>query len=68
MQALIEAGSGPIFAPWDFTQHDYLTYVDGKPRYDGVQSFLESRGIDIPFGAREDGDDEEVFLGRSVVR
>jgi HAD superfamily hydrolase (TIGR01509 family) len=27
---------------------DYDTYVDGKPRRDGVQSFLESRGIDLP--------------------
>jgi len=29
---------------------DYLPYVDGKPRYKGVASFLESRGIDLPFG------------------
>ena len=29
---------------------DYLPYVDGKPRYKGVASFLESRGIDIPLG------------------
>jgi beta-phosphoglucomutase family hydrolase len=31
-----------------FTQHDYDEYVDGKPREDGVRSFLESRGIDDP--------------------
>ena len=30
---------------------DYLPYVDGKPRYKGVSSFLESRGIEIPFGS-----------------
>ena len=29
---------------------DYKLYVDGKLRYDGVQSFLESRGIDLPYG------------------
>ncbi len=34
---------------------DYLPYVDGKPRYNGVASFLKSRGIDIPFG--DPGDD-----------
>jgi beta-phosphoglucomutase family hydrolase len=28
-----------------FTSSDYERYVDGKPRYDGVRSFLESRGI-----------------------
>jgi beta-phosphoglucomutase family hydrolase len=39
-----------LFADHDFTPDDYLTYVDGKPRYDGVQSFLRSRGIEIPWG------------------
>jgi beta-phosphoglucomutase family hydrolase len=39
-------------------QDDYLPFVDGKPRYKGVQSFLESRGIDIPFG--DPGDDPEI--------
>lgn len=29
----------------EFTPQDYLKYVDGKPRYDGVESFLASRGI-----------------------
>ena len=29
----------------EFTSRDYERYVDGKPRYDGVRSFLESRGI-----------------------
>jgi beta-phosphoglucomutase family hydrolase len=33
---------------------DYLNYVDGKPRYEGVRSFLDSRGIELPFGAPED--------------
>ena len=42
---------------------DYLAWLDGKPRYDGVQSFLESRGIDIPFGRREDGQDVETTCG-----
>ncbi len=38
-----------------FDKHsDYLKYVDGKPRYDGVKSFLESRGISLPFGTPED--------------
>jgi len=27
---------------------DYDRYVDGKPRYDGVRSFLASRGIQLP--------------------
>jgi beta-phosphoglucomutase family hydrolase len=30
----------------EFTSSDYERYVDGKPRYDGVRSFLESRDIE----------------------
>jgi beta-phosphoglucomutase family hydrolase len=30
----------------EFTSRDYERYVDGKPRYEGVRSFLESRGIE----------------------
>ena len=30
---------------------DYDEYVDGKPRYDGVRSFLASRGIELPEGS-----------------
>src|SRR5438045_9411954 len=33
---------------------DYDEYVDGKPRLDGVKSFLESRGIQLPIGAPGD--------------
>jgi beta-phosphoglucomutase family hydrolase len=44
-------------------QHDYLPYVDGKPRYKGVQSFLESRGIDIPFGDPDDKPGMETVCG-----
>lgn len=33
-----------------FTRQDYLDYVDGRPRNDGVRAFLASRGIDLPEG------------------
>jgi len=33
---------------------DYDEYVDGKPRLDGVRSFLESRGIELPLGSPSD--------------
>lgn len=38
----------------EFTEQDYLATVDGKPRYDGVASFLASRGIDLPSGDPDD--------------
>jgi len=48
----------------EFThENDYLPYVDGKPRYKGVQSFLESRGINIPFGDPGDSTDQETVCG-----
>ncbi|VAW29673.1 Beta-phosphoglucomutase hydrolase, partial [hydrothermal vent metagenome] len=47
----------------EFIQEDYLAYVDGKPRYDGVKSFLESRNINIPFGTPEDKPDTETVCG-----
>ncbi|MGD2246156.1 MAG: trehalose-phosphatase [Candidatus Aminicenantes bacterium] len=48
--------------PFDI-QNDYAQYVDGKPRYDGVKSFLESRGIDLPFGTAGDSPDKETICG-----
>lgn len=44
---------------------DYKKYVDGKPRYEGVRSFLESRGIRLPEGAPTDepGDFSICALG-----
>ncbi|MEN8224043.1 MAG: HAD-IA family hydrolase [Bacteroidota bacterium] len=44
-------------------REDYLPYVDGKPRYKGVQAFLESRGIQIPFGTPDDAPDTETVCG-----
>lgn len=42
---------------------DYRQYVDGKLRYDGVRSFLQSRGIDLPFGDPTDPPDRETVCG-----
>ena len=37
-----------------FTDDDYLQYVDGKPRRDGVRDFLVARGIRLPEGSPDD--------------
>lgn len=42
---------------------DYRQYVDGKPRYDGVSSFLASRGILLPQGKPSDTPDCETVCG-----
>jgi len=45
--------TGGEFVPFD--EHaDYERYVDGKNRYDGVRSFLESRGLELPEGSPSD--------------
>ena len=52
------------FQPFDL-QNDYKLYVDGKMRYVGVQSFLESRGIQLAYGEPSDppGYDTVCALG-----
>ncbi len=42
---------------------DYLPYVDGKPRYKGVASFLKSRGIELPYGDPSDPPHRETVCG-----
>ncbi len=56
------AGSGRVFRPFD-PDSDYRCYVDGKPRYDGVESFLQSRGIKLPFGNPADTPEQETICG-----
>lgn len=43
-----------------YSDDDYFAYVDGKPRYEGVQSFLESRDIELPYGDRSDDPAEQT--------
>ncbi|MFW6081816.1 MAG: beta-phosphoglucomutase family hydrolase [Desulfosalsimonas sp.] len=52
---------GSVFSP--FTDEDYLSYVDGRPRYEGVGSFLESRGIELDFGDPSDPPGENTVCG-----
>ncbi|HEX3318954.1 MAG TPA: beta-phosphoglucomutase family hydrolase [Solirubrobacteraceae bacterium] len=52
---------GDGFKP--FSQDDYDQYVDGKPRYDGVRSFLQSRGIDLAQGKPSDSPGAETIDG-----
>lgn len=46
-----------------FTEDDYRTYVDGRPRLDGLRSFLASRGVVLPEGAPSDPPDRESVHG-----
>jgi beta-phosphoglucomutase family hydrolase len=50
------------FVPFD-PADDYGEYVDGKPRADGVRSFLASRGIELPEGGPDDPPGTETVAG-----
>ncbi|MFL5820388.1 MAG: beta-phosphoglucomutase family hydrolase [Solirubrobacteraceae bacterium] len=54
--------AGESFVPFD-PVHDYDEYVDGKPRNDGVRSFLASRGIQLPRGDADDPPEAETVTG-----
>jgi beta-phosphoglucomutase family hydrolase len=54
--------TGEPFVPFDAVA-DYSAYVDGKPRYDGVRSFLASRGIELPEGDPGDPPSAETVCG-----
>lgn len=49
-----------------YTDADYFAHVDGRPRYDGVRTFLTSRDIDLPEG--EDSDPGDQAPGSETVR
>jgi beta-phosphoglucomutase family hydrolase len=50
------------FVPFDPVA-DYDEYVDGKPRYEGVRSFLASRAIELPHGTPDDPPDAQTIDG-----
>ncbi len=54
-----------LFRDYDYSADDYLTSIDGRPRYDGVRTFLATRGITLPEGSPDDppGDDTVCALG-----
>lgn len=57
------AGKSALDPLRPFAEADYRQYVDGKPRYDGVASFLASRGIHLPYGTPADPPDQETICG-----
>ena len=56
---LLERLGQPLFDP----VHDYVRYVDGKPRAAGVRDFLASRGITLPEGERDDDPQADTVQG-----
>lgn len=57
------------FEPFD-ANADYLAYVDGRTRLDGVRTFLAARGIALPEGSESDPPGAETVraVGESKAR
>lgn len=53
---------GAGFRPFDETA-DYEAYVDGRPRGDGVRTFLQSRDIALPEGEEDDPPERDTVHG-----
>ena len=56
-----------LFAPFctarglaPYTDADYFAHIDGKPRFDGVQTMLASRGVELPWGSTDDAPGEST--------
>lgn len=52
----------------EFTTGDYLKFVDGKPRYEGVASFLKSRDIDLPRGTPDNEPSQDTVCGLGNIK
>ncbi|HEX6581414.1 MAG TPA: HAD family hydrolase, partial [Actinomycetota bacterium] len=59
--------TGEPFVPFD-ADEDYRRYVDGKGRFDGVRSFLASRGIELPEGEPNDPPDRRTICGLANLK
>ncbi|MDQ4072306.1 MAG: beta-phosphoglucomutase family hydrolase [Actinomycetota bacterium] len=57
--------SGEAFVPFDAV-HEYHEYVDGRPRAEGVRTFLAARGIELPEGDPNDPSTAETVHGLGV--
>ncbi len=66
LQARAEHDGTP-FVPFD-VKTDYGPYVDGKPRLAGTDSFLRSRGIELPAGGPGDPPGSATIYALSTVK
>jgi alpha,alpha-trehalase len=64
---LKKRAKGGVFIPFDISK-DYLNYVDGKPRDDGIRSFLASRDIKLPQGISDDTKDTQSITALGNIK
>lgn len=49
--------------PAPYTDADYFTHIDGRPRLEGVRALLRSRDVTLPEGRPDDGPDRHTVVG-----
>lgn len=54
--------NGEEFRAFD-ADREYREFVDGKPRLEGIRSFLRSRGVELPEGSQSDSASDETIIG-----
>jgi trehalose-phosphatase len=54
--------TGQSFESFDI-EHDYASYVDGLPRLKGIETFLQSRNLSLPYGTSEDDPEQDTVNG-----
>lgn len=52
-----------LFADYNYSEADYLASIDGKPRYEGVATFLASRNVELPWGSTDDPPEADTVCG-----
>lgn len=60
--AFLQEKQGENFQPLNI-EEDYKKFIDGKPRFDGILSFLKSRNIELQEGNKDDGVDKDSVYG-----
>lgn len=58
----LEQQQGKSYQPLDI-EKDYRLYIDGKPRFEGVRSFLASRDFKLPEGSAEEESRRDTVYG-----
>jgi beta-phosphoglucomutase family hydrolase len=64
-ELLERLAQGKSWKPFDI-EREYRNHVDGKPRRDGIRSFLDARGISLREGSPDDGPDADTVYGQAA--
>lgn len=67
--AFLRGNADRTGTPFDpFSEEDYLRFVDGKLRYDGAASFLESRGFRLERGSPSDSPGDQTICALANLK